>query len=183
MELKPGMVFRCGARYYVLALIQSGEYLLLSEDKECGWDIKDSPSSQQIYTSKAYNGYVPLKPNGTQVEFITGWWYGKQFLETQFIYVDDLDEVKHHFIVKDSMLHLYKQEDELVEVTLKDVKDKKETMSFKTAMEYAETINDKVEEILQILKFLDEKGVEYSFTDDYIEISIDNRHYTVTFKK
>ena len=56
-------------------------------------------------------------------------------------------------------------------------------MSLRTAMEYAELVNEKVEEILQILDFLDNKGVDYTFTDDYFEVSVDNRHYTVTFSK
>lgn len=174
MELKPGMIFKLKGKYYALALIQGEEYLLLSKDEELGWDIKESSNSQQIYASKTYNGYIPLKPNGEQTEFISGWWYNKQFLETQFIYVDDLEEVKRHFIVKDTVLHLYNK---------KGIKNIKPEMNLQTAMEYAEAINSKVEEILQILKLLDEKGVAYTFTDDYLEVSIDNRHYTVTFKK
>ena len=65
-----------------------------------------------------------------------------------------------------------------------DKKDEqKETMSLRTAMEYAELINNKVKEILQILDLLDENGVTYTFTDDYFEVSVDNRHYTITFNK
>ena len=179
MELKEGMIFRCGARYYALALIQDGEYLMLSEDEGYGWDIKDSSVMYQIYASDTYNGYIPLKPNGNQTKFVTGWWYGKQHLEAQFIYVDDLDEVKHHFIIKDSMLHLYGK---TVGAQVK-IREAEPEMNLRTAMEYAEAISDKVEEILQILKFLDEKGVTYTFTDDYIEVSVGNRHYTVTFNK
>lgn len=179
MELIPGMIFRCGARYYALALIEDGEYLMLSEDESYGWDIRDSHVAYQIYASDTYNGYIPKKPNGKQTEFVTGWWHSKQALEAHFIYVDDLDEVKHHFIVKDSMLPLYGI---TVGAQIK-VKDVEPEMNLRTAMEYAEAISDKVEEILQILKFLDEKGVTYTFTDDYIEVSVNNRHYTITFNK
>ena len=76
------------------------------------------------------------------------------------------------------------QADEFIESFTETFKDKqKETMSLKTAMEYAELINTKVEEILQILDLLDENGVAYTFTDDYFEVSVDNRHYTITFNK
>ena len=61
--------------------------------------------------------------------------------------------------------------------------EQKETISLRVAMEYAELINNKVEEILQILDLLDENGVAYTFTGDYFEVSVDNRHYTVTFSK
>lgn len=179
MELKEGMIFRSGARYYALALIQDGEYLMLSEDESYGWDLKDSSVAYQIYASDTYNGYIPKKPNGTQAKFVTGWWYGKQALEAQFIYVDDLDEVKLHFVVKDSMLPLYGI---TVGAQIK-IKETEPEMNLRTAMEYAEAISDKVEEILQILKFLDEKGVIYTFTDDYVEVSVNNRHYTITFNK
>lgn len=81
------------------------------------------------------------------------------------------------------------QADEFIESFTEIFKDddkkdeQKETMSLRTAMEYAELINSKVEEILQILNLLDENGVAYTFTDDYFEVSVDNRHYTITFNK
>ena len=177
MEFKEGMVFRFKNNYYVLALICDGQYLMLSDDKDYGWELIESPNNEQIINSQAYKSYIPLS-NGRQREFVTGWWYGERQLIATFTYVGDLEEVKHHFIVKDNMLDLYlRVKDDSVEVK------PKETMSLRTAMEYAELINDKVEEILQILKYLDEKGVQYSLTDDYFEVSVDNRHYTVTFKK
>ena len=177
VEFKEGMVFRCRGNYYVLALIQDGQYLILSDDEIYGWDLHESPNYEQIISSKVYNGYVPVC-NGKERKFVTGWWYGATQLESTFRYVSDLEEVKHHFIVKDSMLDLYlRVKDDSVEVK------PKETMSLRTAMEYAELINDKVEEILQILELLDEKGVIYTFTDDYFEVSVDNRHYTITFNK
>ena len=294
MEFKEGMVFRFKNNYYVLALICDGQYLMLSDDKDYGWELTESPNYEQIINSEAYNSYIPLS-NGRQREFVTGWWYGERQLIATFTYVGDLEEVKHHFIVKHNMLDLYlrvkddigisfygvtsvqkynvgdkvkicdkktmkdyigdKDHDiiydmfeycnkemtvrkviydsdyndyfylfeecywkfhqdflvdnnidinfggvesaqagellaeELIESFTKTFKDDtkqdkpKETMSLRTAMEYAESINDKIEEILQILKFLDEKGVQYSLTDDYFEVSVDNRHYTVTFKK
>lgn len=177
MEFKEGMVFRCKGNYYVLALICDGQYLMLSDDEIYGWDLQESPNYEQIISSKVYNGYVPVC-NGKERKFITGWWYGATQLESTFRYVSDLEEVKHHFIVKDNMLDLYLHvKDDSVEVK------PKETMSLRTAMEYAELINDKVEEILQILDFLDNKGIDYTLTDDYFEVSVDNRHYTVTFNK
>ena len=177
VEFKEGMVFRCKGNYYVLALIQDGQYLILSDDEMYGWDLHESPNYEQIISSKVYNGYVPIC-NGKERKFVTGWWYGATQLESTFRYVGDLEEVKHHFIVKDNMLDLYlRVKDDSVEVK------PKETMSLRTAMEYAELINDKVEEILQILELLDEKGVIYTFTDDYFEVSVDNRHYTITFNK
>ena len=177
VEFKEGMVFRCKGNYYVLALIQDGQYLILSDDEMYGWDLHESPNYEQIISSKVYNGYVPVC-NGKERKFVTGWWYGATQLESTFRYVGDLEEVKHHFIVKDNMLDLYlRVKDDSVEVK------PKETMSLRTAMEYAELINDKVEEILQILELLDEKGVIYTFTDDYFEVSVDNRHYTITFNK
>ena len=177
VEFKEGMVFRCRGNYYVLALIQDGQYLILSDDEIYGWDLRESPNYEQIISSKVYNGYVPVC-NGKERKFVTGWWYGATQLESTFRYVSDLEEVKHHFIVKDNMLDLYlRVKDDSVEVK------PKETMSLRTAMEYAELINDKVEEILQILELLDEKGVIYTFTDDYFEVSVDNRHYTITFNK
>ena len=177
VEFKEGMVFRCRGNYYVLALIQDGQYLILSDDEIYGWDLHESPNYEQIISSKVYNGYVPVC-NGKERKFVTGWWYGATQLESTFRYVSDLEEVKHHFIVKDNMLDLYlRVKDDSVEVK------PKETMSLRTAMEYAELINDKVEEILQILELLDEKGVIYTFTDDYFEVSVDNRHYTITFNK
>ena len=177
MEFKEGMVFRCKGNYYVLALIQDGQYLILSDDEIYGWELTESPNYEQIITSEVYNGYVPVC-NGKERKFVTGWWYGATQLESTFRYVSDLEEVKHHFIVKDNMLDLYlRVKDDSVEVK------PKETMSLRTAMEYAELINDKVEEILQILELLDEKGVIYTFTDDYFEVSVDNRHYTITFNK
>lgn len=179
MEFKEGMVFKCSARYYVLALIRDGEYLMLSEDESYGWDLKDSSIMYEIYSSDTYNGYVPIKPNGRQTKFVTGWWYSKEHLLAQFEYVDDLEEVKLHFIVKDSMLPLYGV---TVGAQVK-IRETKPKMDLRTAMEYAEAINEKVKGILQILKFLDEKGVSYTLTDDYFEVSVDNRHYTVTFKK
>ena len=294
MEFKEGMVFRFKNNYYVLALICDGQYLMLSDDKDYGWELTESPNYEQIINSEAYKSYIPLS-SGRQREFVTGWWYGERQLIATFTYVGDLEEVKHHFIVKHNMLDLYlrvkddigisfygvtsvqkynvgdkvkicdkkKMKDyigdkdhdiiydmfeycnkemtvrkviydsdyndyfylfeecywkfhqdflvdnnidinfggvesaqagellaeELIESFTKTFKDDtkqdkpKETMSLRTAMEYAESINDKVEEILQILKFLDEKGVQYSLTDDYFEVSVDNRHYTVTFKK
>lgn len=39
MEFKEGMVFRCKGNYYVLALIQDGQYLILSDDEIYGWDL------------------------------------------------------------------------------------------------------------------------------------------------
>ena len=226
MELKEGMVFRFKNNYYVLALICDGQYLMLSDDESYGWDLHESPNYEQIISSKVYNGYVPVC-NGKERKFVTGWWYGATQLESTFRYVSDLEEVKHHFIVKDNMLDLYlrvkddigisfygvtsvqkynvgdkvkicdkkKMKDyiddkdhdiiyEMIESFTKIFKDKpKETMSLRTAMEYAELINDKVEEILQILDFLDNKGIDYTLTDDYFEVSVDNRHYTVTFSK
>lgn len=179
MEFKEGMIFRHGARYYALALIRDGEYLMISEDDSYGWDIDGSTMLYQICASDTYNGYIPLKPNGRQVKFVTGWWYSKDSFLTQFEYVDDLEEVKLHFVVKDTMLHLYNKTAGVQE----KVKEIEPKMNLRTAMEYAEAINEKVEGILQILKFLDEKGVTYTFTDDYVEVSVDNRHYTVTFKK
>ena len=177
VEFKEGMVFRCRGNYYVLALIQDGQYLILSDDEIYGWDLHESPNYEQIISSKVYNGYVPVC-NGKERKFVTGWWYGATQLESTFRYVSDLEEVKHHFIVKDNMLDLYlRVKDDSVEVK------PKETMSLRTAMEYAELINDKVEEILQILELLDSKGVIYTFTDDYFEVSVDNRHYTITFNK
>ena len=198
MEFKEGMVFRCRGNYYVLALIQDGQYLILSDDECYGWDLHESPNYEQIINSKVYNGYIPLL-NGKEQKFVTGWWYGATQLESTFRYVSDLEEVKHHFIVKDSILDLYLRvkDDirinfdgaEIVALNETATKDyvvaakPKETMSLRTAMEYAELINDKVEEILQILELLDEKGVIYTFTDDYFEVSVDNRHYTITFNK
>ena len=74
--------------------------------------------------------------------------------------------------------------DEFIESFTEIFKDKpKETMSLKNVINYAELINNKVEEILQILDLLDENGVAYTFTDDYFEVSVDNRHYTITFNK
>lgn len=74
--------------------------------------------------------------------------------------------------------------DEFIESFIGIFRDEqKETMSLRTVMEYAELINSKVEEILQILNLLDENGVTYTFTDDYFEVSVDNRHYTITFNK
>ena len=198
MEFKEGMVFRFKNNYYVLALICDGQYLMLSDDKDYGWELTESPNYEQIINSEAYKSYIPLS-SGRQREFVTGWWYGERQLIATFTYVGDLEEVKHHFIVKDNMLDLYLRvkddirinREGLEIVTFNKIAVKndsvevkpKETMSLRTAMEYAESINDKVEEILQILKFLDEKGVQYSLTDDYFEVSVDNRHYTVTFKK
>ena len=76
------------------------------------------------------------------------------------------------------------QADEFIESFTEIFKDKpKETMSLKNVINYAELINNKVEEILQILDLLDENGVAYTFTDDYFEVSVDNRHYTITFNK
>ena len=198
MEFKEGMVFRCKGNYYVLALIQDGQYLILSDDESYGWDLHESPNYEQIITSEAYNGYIPTR-NGKQCKFVTGWWYGERQLIATFTHVGDLEEVKHHFAVKDSMLDLYLRVKDDIRINLEGleivtfnetaVKDDsievkpKETMSLRTAMEYAELINDKVEEILQILELLDEKGVIYTFTDDYFEVSVDNRHYTITFNK
>lgn len=199
VELKEGMVFKCRGNYYVLALICDGQYLMISDDEIYGWDLHESPNYEQIINSKAYNGYIPVC-NGKERKFITGWWYGARQIESTFGYVDDLEEVKHHFIVKDNMLDLYLrvkdnigididgvasvQADEMIESFTEIFKGKKEEpMSLRTAMEYAELVNDKVEEILQILDFLDNKGVDYTFTDDYFEVSVDNRHYTVTFNK
>ena len=198
MEFKEGMVFRCKGNYYVLALIQDGHYLILSDDEMYGWDLYESPNYEQIISSKVYNGYVPVC-NGKERKFVTGWWYGATQLESTFRYVSDLEEVKHHFIVKDNMLDLYLRVKDDIHINLEGleivtfnetaVKDDsvevkpKETMSLRTAMEYAELINDKVEGILQILKFLDEKGVAYTLTDDYFQVSVDNRHYTITFSK
>ena len=198
VEFKEGMVFRCRGNYYVLALIQDGQYLILSDDEIYGWDLHESPNYEQIISSKVYNGYVPVC-NGKERKFVTGWWYGATQLESTFRYVSDLEEVKHHFIVKDNMLDLYLRVKDDIHINLEGleivtfnktaVKDDsvevkpKETMSLRTAMEYAELINDKVEEILQILELLDEKGVIYTFTDDYFEVSVDNRHYTITFNK
>ena len=100
------------------------------------------------------------------------WKFHEDFL------VDNNDDVTFYGVTRS-------QVDECVESFTGIFKEDKpkETMSLRTAIEYAESINDKVEEILQILKFLDEKGVQYSLTDDYFEVSVDNRHYTVTFKK
>ena len=198
MEFKEGMVFRCKGNYYVLALIQDGQYLILSDDEIYGWELTESPNYEQIISSKVYNGYVPVC-NGKERKFVTGWWYGATQLESTFRYVSDLEEVKHHFIVKDNMLDLYLRVKDDIHINLEGleivtfnetaVKDDsvevkpKETMSLRTAMEYAELINDKVEGILQILKFLDEKGVAYTLTDDYFQVSVDNRHYTITFSK
>ena len=81
------------------------------------------------------------------------------------------------------------QADEFIESFTEIFKDddkkeeQKETMSLRTAMEYAELINSKIEEILQILNLLDESSVTYTLTDDYFEVSVDNRHYTITFNK
>ena len=158
MEFKEGMVFRCRGNYYVLALIQDGQYLILSDDEMYGWDLHESPNYEQIISSKVYNGYVPVC-NGKERKFVTGWWYGATQLESTFRYVGDLEEVKHHFIVKDNMLDLYLRvkddihisfdgvasvkADEMIESFTKIFKDKpKETMSLRTAMEYAELIND-----------------------------------------
>ena len=184
MEFKEGMVFRCKNKYYVLALIQSDEYLILSDDENCGWDLHDSPNYEQIINSKAYSGYVPLH-NGKERKFVTGWWYGANFMGT-FTYVDNLNEVREHFIVKDSILdlYLYVKDDTGINIDSTNKEDKpKETMSLKNVIHYAELINNKVEEILQILDLLDENGVAYTFTDDYFEVSVDNRHYTITFNK
>ena len=98
MEFKEGMVFRCKNKYYVLALIQSDQYLILSDDENCGWDLHDSPNYEQIINSKAYNGYVPLH-NGKECKFATGWWYGASFMRT-FTYVDNLNEVHDDPAVK-----------------------------------------------------------------------------------
>ena len=199
MEYKEGMVFRFKNNYYVLALICDGQYLMLSDDKDYGWELTESPNYEQIINSEAYKGYIPVC-NGKERKFTTGWWYGERQLIATFTHVGDLEEVKHHFIVKDNMLDLYLRvkddihisfdgvasvkADEMIESFTEIFKDKqKEKMSLRTAMEYAELINDKVEEILQILELLDEKGVIYTFTDDYFEVSVDNRHYTVTFNK
>ena len=193
MEFKEGMVFKCRGNYYVLALIQDGQYLILSDDEIYGWDLHESPNYEQIISSKAYNGYIPVC-NGKERKFITGWWYGARQLESTFRYVDDLEEVKHHFMVKDNMLDLYLRVKDDIHINLEGLEimtigetvveaKPKETMSLRTAMEYAELINDKVEEILQILELLDDKGVIYTFTDDYFEVSVDNRHYTITFNK
>lgn len=289
MEFKEGMVFKSKNKYYVLALIQSERYLMLSDDESYGWDLHETSNYEQIISSKAYNGYIPIH-NSRQCKFTTGWWYGERQLIATFTYVGDLDEVKQHFIVKDSMLDLYltvkddigisldgatnKQKynvgdkvkicdkktmkdymhdrdhdiiydmfqycdkemtvkkviydseyndyfyifeescwkfhedflvdnnidisfdgvtsvraDEFIESFTKifkndDKKDEqKETMSLRTAMEYAELINTKVEEILQILDLLDENSVAYTLTDDYFEVSVNNRHYTITFNK
>lgn len=198
MELKEGMVFRFKNNYYVLALICDGQYLMLSDDESYGWDLHESPNYEQIISSKVYNGYVPVC-NGKERKFVTGWWYGERQLIATFTHVGVLEEVKHHFIVKDSMLDLYLRVKDDIRINLEGLEVKtfnktavkddsvevkpKETMSLRTAMEYAELINDKVEEILQILELLDEKGVIYTFTDDYFEVSVDNRHYTITFNK
>ena len=199
MEFKEGMVFKCRGNYYVLALICDGRYLMLSDDESYGWDLHESPNYEQIINSQAYKGYIPVR-NGKQCKFVTGWWYGERQLIATFTRAGGLEEIKHHFIVKDNMLDLYLrvkddihinldgvasvQAEELTESFTEMSKDKKEEpMSLRTAMEYAELINDKVEEILQILDFLDNKGIDYTFTDDYFEVSVDNRHYTVTFSK
>ena len=199
MEFKEGMVFRCRGNYYVLALICDRQYLMISDDESYGWDLHESPNYEQIISSEAYNGYIPTR-NGKQCKFVTGWWYGERQLISTFTRVGGLEEVKHHFIIKDNMLDLYVwvkddirinldgvasvKADEMIESSTEIFKDKqKEKMSLRTAMEYAELINDKVEEILQILELLDEKGVIYTFTDDYFEVSVDNRHYTITFSK
>ena len=199
MEFKEGMVFKCRGNYYVLALICDGQYLMISDDESYGWDLHESPNYEQIISSKAYNGYIPTR-NGKQCKFVTGWWYGERQLIATFTYGGNLEEIKHHFIVKDNMLDLFLrikddtsinldgvtsvQADEMIESFTETFKGKKEEpMSLRTAMEYAELINDKVEEILQILDFLSDKGIDYTFTDDYFEVSVDNRHYTVTFSK
>ena len=188
MEFKEGMVFRCKGNYYVLALIQDGHYLILSDDEMYGWDLYESPNYEQIISSKVYNGYVPVC-NGKERKFVTGWWYGATQLESTFRYVSDLEEVKHHFIVKDNMLDLYLRVKDDIHIDFGGVESemskgkKEEPMSLRTAMEYAELVNEKVEEVLQILDFLDNKGIDYTLTDDYFEISIDNRHYTITFNK
>ena len=289
MELKEGMVFKSKNKYYVLALIQNERYLFISDDENYGWDLHETSNYEQITNSKAYNGYIPIH-NGKQYKFVTGWWYGERQVIATLIYVGDLDEVKHHFIVKDNMLDLYLRVKDDVSISLDETTNKqkynvgdkvkicdkktmkhymndrdhdfiydmfqycnkemtvkkviydleyddyfylfnesdwkfhedflinnnidisfdgvtsvqadefiksfteifkdddkkdeqKETMSLRTAMEYAELINSKVEEILQILDLLDENGVAYTFTDDYFEVNVDNRHYTITFNK
>ena len=204
MELKEGMVFKSKNKYYVLALIQNERYLFISDDENYGWDLHETSNYEQITNSKAYNGYIPIH-NGKRYKFVTGWWYGERQVMATLIYVGDLEEVKHHFIVKDNMLDLYLrvkddvgisfdgvtsvQADEFIESFTGIFKDddkkdeQKETMSLRTAMEYSELINTKVEEILQILDLLDENGVAYTLTDDYFEVSVDNRHYTITFNK
>ena len=289
MELKEGMVFKNKNKYYVLALIQNERYLFISDDENYGWDFHESSNYEQITNSKAYNGYIPIH-NGKQYKFVTGWWYGERQVMATLIYVGDLEEVKHHFIVKDNMLDLYLRVKDDVSISLDETTNKqkynvgdkvkicdkktmkdymhdrdhdviydmfqhcdkemtvkkviydseyndyfyifeescwkfhedflvdndinvsfdgvtsvqadefiesfteifknddkkeeqKETISLKVAIEYAELINNKVEEILQILDILDENGVAYTFTDDYFEVSVDNRHYTITFNK
>ena len=204
MEFKGGMVFKSKNKYYVLALIQNERYLMISDDEIYGWDLHESPNYEQIINSQAYKGYIPVY-NGKERKFTTGWWYGERQLIATFTHVRDLDEVKQHFIVKDSILDLYLrvkddisisldgvtsvQADEFIESFTEIFKDddkkeeQKETMSLRTAMEYAELINSKIEEILQILNLLDESSVTYTLTDDYFEVSVDNRHYTITFNK
>lgn len=185
MEFKEGMVFKSKNKYYVLALIQSERYLMLSDDESYGWDLHETSNYEQIISSKAYNGYIPIH-NSRQCKFTTGWWYGERQLIATFTYVGDLDEVKQHFIVKDSMLDLYLTVKDDIGISIDGVnkEDKpKETMSLRTAMEYAELVNEKVEEILQILDLLDENSVAYTLTDDYFEVSVNNRHYTITFNK
>ena len=184
MEFKEGMVFKSKNKYYVLALIQNERYLMLSDDENYGWDLRETSNYEQIINSQAYKGYIPVC-NGKERKFTTGWWYGASFMGT-FTYVDNLNEVKQHFIVKDSMLDLYLRvkDDTGISIDRVDKEDKpKETMSLKNVINYAELINNKVEEILQILDLLDENGVAYTFTDDYFEVSVDNRHYTITFNK
>ena len=289
MEFKEGMVFKSKNKYYVLALIQNERYLMISDNESYGWDLRETSNYEQIINSQAYKDYIPVC-NGKERKFTTGWWYGERQLIATFTHVRDLDEVKQHFIVKDSILDLYLrvkddisisldgvtnkqkynvgdkvkicdkktmkdyiddkdydiiydmfeycnkemtvrkviydsdyndyfyffeeccwkfhedflvdnnvnisfdgvtsvQADEFIESFTEIFKDndkkeeQKETMSLRTAMEYAELINSKVEEILNILDLLDKEGVAYTFTDDYFEVSIDNRHYTVTFNK
>ena len=293
MEFKEGMVFKSKNKYYVLTLIQSERYLMISDDENYGWDLHESSKYEQITNSQAYKGYIPIC-NGKERKFTTGWWYGERQLIATFTHVGDLDEVKQHFIVKDSILDLYLrvkddisisldgvinkqkynvgdkvkicdkktmkdyiddkdhdiiydmfeycnkemtvrkviydsdyndyfylfeeccwkfhedflvnnnvnisfdgvtsvQADEFIESFTEIFKDdnkkeeqkeeQKETISLRVTMEYAELINNKVEEILQILDLLDECGVTYTLTDDYFEVSVDNRHYTTTFNK
>ena len=272
MELKEGLVFKSKNKYYVLALIQNERYLFISDDENYGWDLHESSNYEQITNSEAYKGYIPMH-NGRPCKFTTGWWYSERQMIVTFTYVGDLDEVKQHFMVKDSMLDLYlrvkddvsisldettnkqkynvgdkvkicdketmknyiddkdhdiiydseyndyfyifeetcwkfhedflvdnndditfngvtsAQVDECIESFTEIFKDddkkeeQKETVSLRVAMKYAELINNKVEEILQILDLLDENGVAYTFTDDYFEVSVDNRHYTITFNK
>lgn len=185
MNLFIGMVLKrkYGTPHYAIVAKHeeySDYHLLLSGQLSFGWKIENDCGEGDVKGLAVYSDYKVHTPDGQVEDLATGWWYSQEEIEDMYDEVTDMDEICKYFKLSPDatrmLSDLYGERKQCTVTTPKT------NMNFRSAMEYAEVIKERIDSIRSIITLLEDNGVVCSVDVDHVAVRVDNRTYTINFE-